>query len=80
MPGALPVNLSGGLIGQGGVPGATGLAQGIAVSRLLEGRYHAGLQGGRAFRRGLGDCHGGLATVNMTQVLERVEGCAGIWR
>jgi acetyl-CoA C-acetyltransferase len=72
--GALPVNLSGGLIGQGGVPGATGLAQAIAVSRLLEGRYHPGLQGGRAFRRGVIDCHGGLATVNMTHVLERVEG------
>ena len=71
--GALPVNLSGGLIGQGGAPGATGLAQAIAVSQLLEGRYHAGLQAGRHFRTGLIDCHGGLATVNLTHVLERIE-------
>jgi len=71
--GALPINLSGGLIGQGGAPGATGLAQAIAVSQLLEGRYHAGLQAGRQFRTGLVDCHGGLATVNLTHVLERIE-------
>lgn len=71
--GALPVNLSGGLIGQGGVPGATGLAQAIAVSRLLEGRYHADLQAGRHYRTGVIDCHGGLATINLTHVLERLD-------
>ena len=73
-PGRLPVNLSGGLIGQGGAPGATGLAQAITVSRLLEGRYFADLQQGRSFRRGLTDCHSGVGTVNVTHVLERVEG------
>ena len=72
--GQLPVNLSGGLIGQGGAPGATGLAQVITVSRLIEGRYHSGLQAGRYFRTGLVDCHGGLATVNLTHVLQRVGG------
>lgn len=71
--GALPINLSGGLIGQGGAPGATGIAQAVAVSRLLEGRYHPDLQAGRSFRRGLIDCHGGVATVNLTHVLERFE-------
>jgi acetyl-CoA C-acetyltransferase len=71
--GVLPVNLSGGLIGQGGAPGATGLAQAITISRLLEGRYHAGLQSDRQFRTGLIDCHGGVATVNLTHVLERLE-------
>jgi acetyl-CoA C-acetyltransferase len=69
----LPVNLSGGLIGQGGAPGATGLAQAITISRLLEGRYHPGLQSDRHFRTGLIDCHGGVATVNLTHVLERLE-------
>lgn len=69
--GVLPVNLSGGLIGQGGAPGATGLAQAIAVSRLLEGRYHSGLQRGRQFNTGVIDCHGGVATVNLTHVLQR---------
>ena len=72
--GPLPINLSGGLIGQGGAPGATGLAQVITVSRLIEGRYHSGLQAGCDVRTGLVDCHGGLATVNLTHVLQRVEG------
>ncbi len=71
--GALPINLSGGLIGQGGAPGATGIAQAITVSRLLEGRYHGGLQAGRVFQKGVVDCHGGVATVNFTHVLERCE-------
>ena len=72
--GCLPVNLSGGLIGQGGAPGATGLAQAITISRLLEGRYYADLQQGRLFQRGLTDCHSGVGTVSVTHVLERVEG------
>jgi len=71
--GDLPVNLSGGLIGQGGAPGATGIAQAITVSRLIEGRYHPGLQGRRDMRTGLIDCHGGLATVNFAHVLQRIE-------
>lgn len=72
--GVIPVNLSGGLLGQGGVPGATGIAQAVAVSRLLEGRYHPELQRGRAFRRGLIDSHSGVATVNVTHILERIDG------
>ncbi len=73
LDGNLPVNVSGGLIGQGGAPGATGLAQAFTVSRLLEGRYHSDLQRDRMFRRGLIDCHTGVATVNVTHVLERVD-------
>ncbi|WP_051301946.1 thiolase family protein [Sedimenticola selenatireducens] len=69
--GVLPVNLSGGLIGQGGAPGAVGLAQAITVTRLLEGRYWPGLQAGRSFRRGVTDCHAGVATANVTHVFER---------
>jgi acetyl-CoA C-acetyltransferase len=69
----LPVNLSGGLIGQGGAPGATGVVQALTISRLLEGRYHAGLQAGRDFRIGAIDCHGGIATVNVTHVLQRLD-------
>ena len=37
--GHLPINLSGGLIGQGGAPGATGIAQVITLYRLLSGTY-----------------------------------------
>lgn len=73
LDGRLPINPSGGLIGQGGAPGATGLAQAFAISRMLEGRYHAGAQRNRSFTRGLIDSHGGVATVNITHVLERVE-------
>ena len=71
--GDLLINLSGGLIGQGGAPGATGIVQALTVSRILEGRYHAALQAGRDFRIGAADCHGGVATVNFTHVLQRVD-------
>ena len=69
--GALPVNLSGGLLGQGGSPGAVGVAQVVSIARLLEGRYHAGLQPDRELWRGLADAHGGIATLNCVHVLER---------
>jgi acetyl-CoA C-acetyltransferase len=61
--GALPVNLSGGLIGQGGAPGATGVMQALTLHRLL----HAGRAG---WRRGLADAHGGVCTLSVTHVLE----------
>lgn len=70
--GRVPVNVSGGLIGQGGAPGAVGLAQAITVSRLLEGRYWPDLQGGRSYRRGLVECHAGVGTLNVIHILERV--------
>ena len=68
--GRLPVNVSGGLIGQGGAPGAVGLAQAITVSRLIEGRYWPDLQNGRIYRRGLVDCHAGVGTLNVIHILE----------
>lgn len=68
--GRLPVNVSGGLIGQGGAPGAVGLAQAITVSRLLEGRYWSELQAGRRYRRGVVDCHAGVGTLNVVHILE----------
>jgi acetyl-CoA C-acetyltransferase len=66
----LPVNLSGGLIGQGGAPGATGIAQAVTMDRLLGGRYRdtAG-----SFKRGLIDVHGGVGTLAAVHVMERVE-------
>ncbi len=70
LDGRLPVNLSGGLMGQGGSPGAVGIAQAVTVSRLLQGRYHAGAQPVRALRRGLIDAHGGVATLCVVHVLE----------
>ncbi|MCZ4354039.1 thiolase family protein [Roseovarius aestuarii] len=73
LQGRLPVNVSGGLIGQGGAPGAVGLAQAITVSRQLEGRYWPQLQGTRSYRRGLVDCHAGVGTLNVIHILEGAE-------
>lgn len=67
--GALPVNLSGGLLGQGAPVGATGVAQVLTASRILEGRYW-GKTPSRTPRRGLVDTHGGIATVCAVSILE----------
>lgn len=67
----LPVNLSGGLLGQGGSPGAVGIAQAVTVARLLSGRYHPALQPKTSPQRGLVDAHGGVGTVCVVHVLER---------
>jgi len=69
--GSLPVNLSGGLIGQGGVPGATGIAQVVTLERILSGRYHRQPAGDGDFRWGVADAHGGIGTVCFVHVLER---------
>ena len=71
--GRLAVNLSGGLIGQGGAPGAIGILQAVTMQRLLEGRYWPGAQPGRALRRGVIDAHGGVCTVSVTHVMERID-------
>ena len=71
--GRIPVNLSGGLLGQGGAPGATGVAQAMTVQRLLEGRYFDGAQPHRTLRRGIVDTHGGVCTSAVVQVFETTE-------
>lgn len=71
LDGRLPVNLSGGLMGQGGSPGAVGIAQAVTIHQLLCGEYHAGAQPRRELRRGMVDAHGGVATVCVVHVLER---------
>ena len=68
--GRLPVNLSGGLIGQGGAPGATGVMQIVTLTRLLQGRYWPALQPKQRLRTALADAHGGIATVSVTHILE----------
>lgn len=70
--GRVPVNLSGGLLGQGGAPGATGIAQIATLARVLEGRYWPGLQPDALPRYGLADTHGGIATLCAVTVLEGV--------
>lgn len=71
--GQLPVNLSGGLMGQGGSPGAVGIAQAVTVARLLTASYHAGAQPNRDLRLGVIDAHGGVGTLCAVHVLERVD-------
>jgi len=68
--GRLPVNLSGGLLGQGGCPGAVGIAQIVTIARLLQGAYYPDLQPRRSLRRGLAEAHGGIATINCVHILE----------
>jgi acetyl-CoA C-acetyltransferase len=61
--GALAVNLSGGLIGQGAAPGATGVMQVLGVHRMLHTAHGT-------YRRGLADAHGGVCTLSVVHVLE----------
>ena len=63
----LPVNLSGGLLGQGAAPGATGIAQIVALARILTGRFW--LQPADIPRHALADAHGGIATVSITHIM-----------
>lgn len=67
--GRLPVNLSGGLLGQGAPVGAVGVAQVLSIARQLEGRYW-GLEPTRPARYGLVDTHGGIATNCAVSILE----------
>ena len=71
--GSLPVNLSGGLIGQGGPPGATGIAQVATLTQLLQERYHPGLQPKTTRRFALADAHAGVGTLSVVHVLERLD-------
>ena len=71
--GRLPVNLSGGLIGQGGAPGATGVAQAFVMYRLLSGNYEPKLQPETTPQCGVIDAHSGICTVSVVHVLERVK-------
>ncbi len=60
--GRCPVNLSGGLMGQGAPVGAIGVAQTATCALLVEGRYHDGLQPATPPALALADTHGGVCT------------------
>jgi acetyl-CoA C-acetyltransferase len=68
--GALPINLSGGLMGQGAPVGAIGVGQTATCALLLEGRYHAGLQPAAPPRYALADTHGGIGTTAAVTLLQ----------
>lgn len=66
--GALPVNLSGGLLGQGAPVGATGVAQILACALQVEGRYF-GMAPAEPPVFALADTHGGVATLSAVTIL-----------
>ncbi|MYA88385.1 MAG: thiolase family protein [Boseongicola sp. SB0662_bin_57] len=67
--GDLPVNLSGGLLGQGAPVGATGVAQVLVTAQQLLGSF-PGLNPRSGPRCGLVDSHGGIATNCAVSILE----------
>jgi acetyl-CoA C-acetyltransferase len=71
--GRLPVNLSGGLMGQGAPVGATGVGQTATCAMLLEGRYHPDLQPTRSLTHALADTHGGICTTSAVTILSQPE-------
>jgi acetyl-CoA C-acetyltransferase len=70
--GELPTNTSGGLIGQGAPPGATGIAQAVEILRQLRGECPGERQVPNA-RRGLADTHGGTGSLCVVSIFERRE-------
>jgi len=60
--GPCPINLSGGLMGQGAPVGATGVAQTATCALLLEGLYEEKLQPQTLPQFALADTHGGVCT------------------
>ena len=67
--GTCPVNLSGGLMGQGAPVGATGVAQVATCAQILEGRYHPDLQPATLPTFALADTHGGICTTAAVTIL-----------
>ena len=72
--GRCPINLSGGLMGQGAPAGAIGVAQVATAARLLEGRYHGALQPSVPPEYALADTHGGVCTTAAVTILRRSGG------
>lgn len=60
--GELPVNLSGGLLGQGAPVGAIGVAQTANCALFLEGKHTSTLQPSKPSQYALADTHGGVCT------------------
>ena len=69
--GRLPVNLSGGLMGQGAPAGAIGVGQTAACALFLEGRHRSSLQPSMPPKFALADTHGGVCTTAAVTILER---------
>lgn len=68
--GRCPVNLSGGLMGQGAPVGAIGVAQVAACARMLEGTFHEELQPSSPPAYALADTHGAVCTTAAVTILQ----------
>lgn len=67
--GELPVNLSGGLMGQGAPAGATGVGQTASCALFLEGTHPSALQPQTPPAYALADTHGGICTTAAVTLL-----------
>lgn len=67
--GRVPVNLSGGLMGQGAPAGAIGVGQTASCALFLEGRHHSSLQPSAPPAYALADTHGGICTTAAVTLL-----------
>jgi acetyl-CoA C-acetyltransferase len=74
--GQMPINLSGGLMGQGAPAGAIGVGQTANCALFLEGRHHSGLQPANPPRMALADTHGGVGTTAAITLLAQSGGGA----
>ncbi|MEP5731359.1 MAG: thiolase family protein [Sulfitobacter sp.] len=69
--GSCPINLSGGLMGQGAPVGATGVAQTATCALQLEGCYHTENQLTSPPQYALADTHGGVCTSSAVTILKQ---------
>lgn len=67
--GRLPVNLSGGLMGQGAPAGAIGVGQTANCALFLEGRHHSALQPQEPPVLALADTHGGICSMAAVTII-----------
>ncbi|MDE0529903.1 MAG: thiolase family protein [Albidovulum sp.] len=67
--GRLPVNLSGGLMGQGAPAGAIGVGQTANCALFLEGLHYSELQPASPPKYALADTHGGVCTTSAVTIL-----------
>ena len=70
LDGKLPINISGGLMGQGAPVGATGVGQTATCAMVLEGNYHDKLQFSLIPKFALADTHGGVGTNAAVSILK----------
>ncbi len=69
--GQCPINLSGGLMGQGAPTGAIGVGQTASIALMLEGNYVPALQPQTIPRYAIADTHGGVCTTSAVTILEK---------